>query len=60
MSVTLKNKITGEVYPAIGHYEWQLLNEIVESKCKDRSWRHCPEHRAEFIALLEEAIKANK
>jgi len=55
MSVTLKNKITGEVYPAIGHYEWMLINHIVSSKCKDRSWHHCPEHRAEVIALLEEA-----
>lgn len=58
--VVLKNKITGEVYPAISYYEWQLIKAFMDKKCKDNAWRHCPEHRAEFIALLEEAIKANK
>ena len=58
-SITLKDTITGKVY-SVTYWEWQLLKTIVESKCKDRSWRHCPEHRAELIALLEEAIKASK
>ncbi len=60
MSVILKDKITGKVYPAISHYSWMLLNSIMDSKCNDRSWRHCPKHRAEFIALLEEELEEDR
>jgi hypothetical protein len=59
MSIVFKDTITGVEYPPVSNYWFMLWDEQLRRKCKDRSWRFCPEHRAEFLRELEEEIKTN-